>query len=68
MKPKCSRLTAWGHSNKEIASQLGLSVKTVEVHKTNGMRKLGMNSRLQLVRYALLRNWFQDSLARSGLS
>ena len=62
------RLTAWGHSNKEIASQLGLSVKTVEVHKTNGMRKLGMNSRLQLVRYALLRNWFQDSLARSGLS
>ena len=55
------RLTAWGHSNKEIASRLGLSVKTVEVHKTNGMRKLGMNSRLQLVRYALLRNWFQDS-------
>ena len=55
------RLTAWGHSNKEIASQLGLSVKTVEVHKTNGMRKLGMNSRLQLVRYALLRNWFQDT-------
>ena len=54
------RLTAWGYSNKEIASRLGLSVKTVEVHKTNGMRKLGMNSRLQLVRYALLRNWFQD--------
>ena len=55
------RLTAWGYSNKEIATQLGLSVKTVEVHKTNGMRKLGMNSRLQLVRYALLRNWFQDT-------
>ena len=55
------RLTAWGYSNKEIASRLGLSVKTVEVHKTNGMRKLGMNSRLQLVRYALLRNWFQDT-------
>jgi len=55
------RLTAWGHSNKEIASSLGLSVKTVEVHKTNGMRKLGMNSRLQLVRYALLRSWFQET-------
>ena len=55
------RLTAWGHSNKEIASSLGLSVKTVEVHKTNGMRKLGMSSRLQLVRFALLRNWFQDN-------
>jgi two-component system, NarL family, response regulator NreC len=55
------QLTAWGHSNKEIATRLGLSVKTVEVHKTNGMRKLGMTSRLQLVRFALLRGWFQDS-------
>jgi two-component system, NarL family, response regulator NreC len=55
------RLTAWGYSNKEIASRLGLSVKTVEVHKTNGMRKLGMSSRLQLIRYALLRNWFEDN-------
>ena len=55
------RSTAWGYSNKEIASRFGLSVKTVEVHKTNGMRKLGMSSRLQLVRYALLRNWFEDN-------
>jgi two-component system response regulator NreC len=55
------RMTAWGYSNKEIASRLGLSVKTVEVHKTNGMRKLGMSSRLQLIRYALLRNWFEDN-------
>ncbi len=54
------RSTAWGYSNKEIASKLGLSVKTVEVHKTNGMRKLGMSSRLQLVRYALLREWFNE--------
>jgi two-component system response regulator NreC len=54
------RSTAWGYSNKEIAATLGLSVKTVEVHKTNGMRKLGMNSRLQLVRYALLRGWFTE--------
>jgi DNA-binding NarL/FixJ family response regulator len=54
------RSTAWGYSNKEIAATLGLSVKTVEVHKTNGMRKLGMNSRLQLVRYALLRGWFNE--------
>jgi DNA-binding NarL/FixJ family response regulator len=55
------KMTAWGYSNKEIASRLGLSVKTVEVHKTNGMRKVGMNSRLQLVRFALLRGWFKDS-------
>ena len=55
------KMTAWGHSNKEIASHLGLSVKTVEVHKTNGMRKVGLTSRLQLVRFALLRGWLQDS-------
>ena len=55
------RLTAWGHSNKDIASRLTLSVKTVEVHKTNGMRKLGMSGRLELIRYALLRNWFDDN-------
>jgi two-component system, NarL family, response regulator NreC len=55
------RLIAWGHANKEIASRLGLSVKTVEVHKANGMRKLGLTSRLDLVRLALLRGWLQDS-------
>ena len=55
------RLIAWGHSNKEIAARLGLSVKTVEVHKANSMRKLGLDSRLGLVRYALLRGWLQDT-------
>ena len=55
------KMTAWGYGNKDIASRLGLSVKTVEVHKTNGMRKVGMTSRLQLVRFALLRGWFKDA-------
>ena len=55
------RLIAWGHSNKEIAAQLGLSVKTVEVHKANSMRKLSLTSRLDLVRFALLRGWLQDA-------
>lgn len=54
------RLIAWGHSNKEIASQLELSVKTVEVHKANAMRKLGMTSRIDIVRYALLQGWLKD--------
>jgi two-component system response regulator NreC len=53
------RYTAWGWSNKDIATRLGVSVKTVEVHKTNGMRKLGMHSRQELVHYALLRSWFE---------
>ena len=32
------RLVSQGYSNKEIAAQLDLSVKTIEVHKANGMR------------------------------
>ncbi|HKR58871.1 MAG TPA: response regulator transcription factor [Pyrinomonadaceae bacterium] len=55
------RLIAWGYSNKEIATQLALSVKTVEVHKANGMRKLGMGSRIDLVRYAILQGWMQET-------
>jgi DNA-binding NarL/FixJ family response regulator len=55
------RLTAWGYSNKEIASRVGLSVKTVEVHKANGMKKLGMQSRIDIVRYALLQGWLEET-------
>src|SRR5688572_8742669 len=36
------RLIAWGYSNKEIAARLVLSVKTVEAHKANAMRKRNM--------------------------
>ena len=40
------RLIAWGHSNKDIAARMDISVKTVEVHKANGMNKLGIRSRM----------------------
>jgi DNA-binding NarL/FixJ family response regulator len=55
------RLIAWGYSNKEIASRIDLSVKTVEVHKANGMKKLGMNGRTDIVRYALLQGWLDGA-------
>ena len=55
------RLIAWGHSNKEIAHRLDLSVKTIEAHKANAMQKLGMSGRIDIVRYAVLRGWLQDS-------
>ncbi|HSB27492.1 MAG TPA: response regulator transcription factor [Pyrinomonadaceae bacterium] len=55
------RLISWGHSNKDIANRLGLSVKTVEVHKTNAMKKLGMNSRIDIVRYAVLQGWMEST-------
>jgi len=51
---------AWGYGNKEIAARLDLSVKTVEVHKANAMRKLGLRRRLDVVRYALLQGWLQE--------
>jgi len=55
------RLIALGYSNKEIAGQLSLSVKTIEVHKANAMRKLNLPSRIELVRYAVFRGWLQDN-------
>jgi DNA-binding NarL/FixJ family response regulator len=55
------RLIAAGHSNKEIASRLGLSVKTVETYKARSMEKLGLDSRADLVRYALQRGWLQNT-------
>ena len=55
------RLVASGHSNKEIAQQLDLSVKTVEAHKANAMRKLDLNSRIDIVRYAVLQGWLHNA-------
>jgi two-component system, NarL family, response regulator NreC len=55
------RLIASGYSNKEIASQLALSVKTVEAHKANAMRKLGLSGRIDIVNYAILQGWLKDN-------
>ena len=63
MRPRISTLTprereilkllAEGNSVKEIAVILGLSVKTVEAHKFNLMRKLDIHNKAQLVTYAI---------------
>ncbi len=45
-------LTAEGHTNKEIAERLTISVKTVETHKAHIAEKLGMKSRVEWLRYA----------------
>lgn len=45
-------LAAKGFSNKDIAAELHMSVKTVEAHKTNIMRKLQLSTRQELVSYA----------------
>jgi two-component system, NarL family, response regulator NreC len=47
------RLIALGHTNAEIASQLYLSVRTVETHRAHIQQKLGLSTRAELVGYAL---------------
>ena len=47
------KLLTDGCSGKEVAVRLHLSVKTVDVHKTNLMRKLGVHDRTELMKYAL---------------
>jgi two-component system response regulator NreC len=46
-------LVAKGYSNKEVAEQLVISVKTVESHKSNVMEKLHLKTRPELVKYAM---------------
>ncbi|MCP4357285.1 MAG: response regulator transcription factor [Chloroflexi bacterium] len=46
-------LIAEGLTNPQIALQLGISVKTVDRHRENLMRKLNMHSRIALVKYAI---------------
>jgi two-component system, NarL family, response regulator NreC len=55
------RMLAAGYANKEIAARLALSVKTIEAHRANAMGKLGMKSRIDVVRYAMLQGWLEES-------
>jgi DNA-binding NarL/FixJ family response regulator len=47
------QLLSEGRSSKEVASSLGISVKTAETHRANIMRKLEFHSVSELVRYAV---------------
>ena len=51
------RLIAAGHAHKDIAAQLSLSAKTVDAHKVNAMRKLDLNGRIDIIKYAVLQGW-----------
>ncbi len=51
------RLTASGHSNKSVATVLGVSVKSIETYKARAMEKLGIHSRVDLVRHAVSKGW-----------
>jgi two-component system, NarL family, response regulator NreC len=46
-------LLALGHTNREIAGRLGISVRTAETHRANVMQKLSLTTRAELVRHAI---------------
>jgi two-component system response regulator NreC len=50
-----------GFSNKEIAAALGLSVKTVETYKARASEKLGLKTRVDIVRYAARQGWLGET-------
>jgi DNA-binding NarL/FixJ family response regulator len=56
------RLIAWGKSNKEVAAALAISVKTAEGYRANGLEKLKLRTRSDVLRYALSQGW----LAQEG--
>lgn len=55
------RHIALGYSNNEIAEKMSISVKTVEAHKANSLKKLNMHSRRDIIRYAILQGWMQEN-------
>jgi DNA-binding NarL/FixJ family response regulator len=54
------RLVALGFTNKEVARQLDVGVKSIETYKARGVEKLGLASRAELVRYASAQGWLAD--------
>ena len=54
------RLLALGHTNQEIAQMLYISVRTAETHRAHIMQKLGLSTRAELVRYALLHGLLEE--------
>ena len=54
------RLLALGHTNQEIAKELFISVRTAETHRAHIMRKLGLGTRADLVRYALANGYLEE--------
>ena len=60
------RLVALGNTNGEIASQLYVSVRTVESHRAHLQQKLGLKARAELVRYAREHGLLDDSLVNEA--
>ncbi len=55
------RLLALGHTNQEIAGKLYIAIRTAETHRAHIMQKLRLQTRAELVRYALDQGLLDDS-------
>jgi two-component system response regulator NreC len=62
------RLIALGYSNKQIAARFRVSVKTVETYKARALAKMGVRSRVRLVRFAIRRGWMTAESADEIIS
>ncbi|ACL55879.1 response regulator transcription factor [Methylobacterium nodulans] len=56
------RLIALGFTNKEVASKLGVTAKSVETYKMRATEKLDIRTRAKIVQYAMLQGWFQSPM------
>jgi DNA-binding NarL/FixJ family response regulator len=54
------RFVARGFGNKEMATKLKLSIKTVQTYKARAMKKLRLQTRSDVVRYGAARGWIDD--------
>jgi len=56
------RLMSYGHNTAEIANQLSLSKHTIYTHRKNILKKLGLNSATEVVRYAIQTGLISDDI------
>lgn len=55
------RHIALGYSNREIGEKMDISIKTVEAHKANALKKLDISSRREIMSYAILQGWMRET-------
>ena len=60
------RLVSLGNGNKQVAAQLGIAVRTAEVHRANAMRKLNLHNLAELVHFAVSSGLIQMPGSGSG--
>jgi DNA-binding NarL/FixJ family response regulator len=61
------RLLSEGYSSKAVAAQLDIAVKTIETYKARAFEKLGFQSRVELIRYAVSKGWLSNGESGNSL-